>query len=226
MPNTQSRQVNASAYILMCQSINRVQNARWHMTIAGITTIAIFIATLLSNLRYGAMYALGVALPAALVWLGLAIGTFFAHRGLGYGASEEKLLSVALEFLRSVQYKDAILETIKARAEISTTVGPVRSLIPILLIPLIVSLLDALGAMPVYSWLVIALILEVLLFPLALDTYWANIDGVIRHAIAEYKCEQTVNQSQLVHDKDQQFLVALLTSDIRCSHPIQERVER
>lgn len=195
------------------------------MTIAGITTIAIFSATLRFKLQYGAMYALGVALPAALVWLGFAVGTFFAYRGLGYGASEEKLLSVALEFLRSAHYKDAILETIKARAEISTTVGPVRSLIPILLIPIIVSLLDALGAMPVYSWLVIALILEVLLFPLAVDTYGANIDGVIRHAIAEYTCEQMVSQSQAVHDKDQQFLLTLLTSDIRRYHPMQERIE-
>lgn len=201
----------------MYRHINAPQKARRYFVLAGIVTSIILIAALIYNMRYGWMYAVFMALASGFVCFGLAVCFFFASRGLGYGATEERLIFTALEFLRTQKYDHSVVETIKARAEISSAVGPVRSLLPILLIPIVISLLDVLGSMPLLSWLAIALMLETLLLPLAIDTYTTNIDGIIRHAIAEYMCEQHGSSSTAIKNKDQLLLHALLTQDISCT---------
>ena len=219
----QKLHVSTLPYIKIYRHINAAQKPRRYIVFAGITTSIILIAVLIFNFHYGWMYAIFVALAAALVWFSLTVCAFFTYRGLGYGDSEENLIFTALQFLRMEKYDDSILETIKARAEISTTVSPVRSFLPILLIPIIISLLNNLGAMPLLSWFLIAFILEILLFPLAIDTYTAHIDGVIRHAIAEYICEQKGNKRCSVKDKDQLLLQALLTNDMSHCHITEDR---
>lgn len=209
--------IHSLPYERMYRHINALQKARRYFVLAGIVTSIILIAALIYNMRYGWMYAVFMALASGLVCFGLAVCFFFASRGLGYGAAEERLIFTALEFLRTHNYDHSVVETIKARAEISSAVGPVRSLLPILLIPIIISLLNTLEAMPLLSWLAIALMLETLLFPLAIDTYTANIDGIIRHAIAEYMCEQHTSSSASSQDKDQLLLHALLSQDLSCT---------
>lgn len=187
---------NVTPYKRMYECIIDAYKQKWQKTL--IISIAILTGIVtwiwLSTIDIGWIYKIDTELYAVLNTYGFVSCAILIYRVLGYSTSEEKLMSAAQRFLEREDFEDHILETITKRAEISSSIGPVRSLIPILLIPLIISSLSYFGSLLLHRWLFIGAVILALLLPLLIDTHTTNIDSVIRHAVTEYRCEKQSHQ--------------------------------
>jgi hypothetical protein len=129
--------------------------------------------------------------PIAGALLGLTL--LLGHRLLVYSDEEQRLITEGVTFLMREQPSEAVLNTIDTRAEIGIGGSQVRSLFPLFVLPLVVPwLLPYLAerfqfSTAVYSAIALSALLFVG-FVLLRDLLRANIDAVIRHVIAEYRC--------------------------------------
>ena len=133
--------------------------------------------------------------PIAGALLGLTL--LLGHRLLVYGDEEQRLITEGVAFLMREQSSGAIVTAMDTRAEIGIGGSQVRSLFPLFVLPLVVPwLLPYLAEHTQFSTAVYSVIaLSALLFVsfvLLRDLLRANIDAVIRHAVAEYRCTLTI----------------------------------
>lgn len=151
-------------------------------------TVGVAISCLLTYLTLprGLLQGILMLASSTLVFSLLSFCLFLVYRGLGYGISETEIMSKCLNFLDTEINDRAAIDAIRIRAEIGSSVSPIRALVPVLVIPISITLLHDSVQLSPQVWVMIGVILLFLILPLASDTYQVGVDSIIRHAIAEY----------------------------------------
>ena len=161
------------------------------------------------NLHYATrLEAAGLALMHAVLGTAIVLLAILVLDSLGLTERESKLVAIGLTFLERGQYANYIIETIDSRAEIGSAAGQIRTLFPILTLPIVISLVGLqLNILTIDGTLgIMILVILVIAFFKELDR--ANIDVVIRHVIAEYRCNQ--RRQRIMEQEADRFLEQLV----------------
>ncbi|MDQ4077112.1 MAG: hypothetical protein M3220_12790 [Chloroflexota bacterium] len=146
-------------------------------------------------------WALNPGMEAALERAPLSIltfGVFFVGtllllmgRELVSGSEREfEHVEDAINLLRQKVPKDANLSVVEKRAQNSSQGASTQVIIPLLLLPILVSVLTATD-LPFTKWIYLLLAVELLAFPLLLVLVRAQVASIMLHALAEYQSEQS-----------------------------------
>jgi hypothetical protein len=109
---------------------------------------------------------------------------------LGYTDSEKKFINQILEVLNREHFSDELIAAIDKRAEIGSSAGQIRTLSPLLILPIMISAVGVQIKFPPYLVTIIVGLLVLIVSTFFKEVDRANSDVIIRHAIAEYRCTQ------------------------------------
>jgi hypothetical protein len=207
------------------QSTSLYHKAHHHISVAiapvrGISVAAIISISISCFLAYwdrqqSVFQVVSLFISSLIFFTSLLLSLLLIYRGIGYAISEPSVMSKCIGFLVSEAADDAAIENLKTRAEIGSSISPIRALVPILLIPICISILQNNVVLPLQSWLIIGMLLTALFFPLALDTYNAGIDSFIRHAVAEFRYLQSKSKTEMQSDSTLLLTHLLQTQPLR-----------
>ena len=145
MPLSNSNISSTPPYDKLYEHIIVSQKAQGIRILIIVAPICFGLFAIAIGISQGWFYAISIGIFAWLLCFGLLGCAIYMYRGLGYGTSDEKLIAISLDFLRTGKYGTSAVAIIGKRAEISSAGSPIRSILPVLLIPIIVSQLGNMG---------------------------------------------------------------------------------
>jgi hypothetical protein len=170
-------------------TVNAARNRRrWRIPVIGVGILIGLGMFVYLNARGFSLTETVAALLWGLLGAVLVLIAVLALQLLNSSEAEQQLVERALLALSQHRYPDAVIDAINARAEVGASAGQVRTLLPLLIIPLAAPLFSLLPALDLTSSALALLVIALPVSAFLVEIDRATTDGIIRHAIAEYRC--------------------------------------
>lgn len=166
---------------------NTRKRHRWWYPALAVAIISGLISLLFNSVRGFSLEIMSLAVLHGVLGLSAVAVMMLIIHNLNVTEAEEPLVTAGMAFLTSERLTPGDIETIDARAEVGSAAGQVRTIIPVVALPIVIALVGTSFDIATTERAVVALIFMLGVVALLQELDRANTDAIIRQSIAEYR---------------------------------------